>query len=771
MALTAGGKLGSYELQTRLGSGGMGEVWKAYDPKLQRTVAIKILTGDTRADAAELVLREARAASALNHPHICTIHDVGEAEVPVEAAGLQSGAAAAPSRLRVPYIVMEFVDGKPLSQLVPPDGLPPETVIRYGVQIADALANAHASGIVHRDLKSANVVITADGRAKVLDFGVADRLPPTDVDAVTRTHDSRLGSRKVQDLVGTLAYMAPEVLRGEGATRQSDIWALGVLLYEVASGRLPFEGASAVELTAAILKEPAGPQPPGVPPGLRAITQRALAKQPGLRYASAGELKAALEAIGSSGGPRAGHDEASNAPSVAVLPFTDMSPQQDQTYFCEGMADEIINALTRVTGLKVASRASAFQFKGQSIDIRRIGNALNVTRLLQGSVRTAGNRLRVTAQLIDIANGYQVWSERYDRQMEDVFDIQDEISKAIAEALTGTLGVGGAMPGVDRYTTDLEAYHLYLQGRHHWFSRYRGGLEKALRCFEFAIDRDPRYAPAHAGVALVYLILGNYGFLPPKVAIPRAKAAATRALGGGRDLADAHVALGLAKLVFDWDWSGAEWEFVRATELEPANILARTWRGLVMGAVGRHGEAVAHGREAEQLDPLSVYPRACLAMFLHLAGRHDDALSTAGAVLREDPDFVIAVYACASAAAALSRHDEAIAQYEHLVQLSEQLPVYLGLLGRAYVRAGRRPHGEAILDELRNRSDREYVPPISMALVAMALGDADRAFAWLDQEQRDRGVFMWWLRSNPWFDDFRSDPRFDDLLRRIHFPA
>ena len=372
MPLSVGTRIGNYEIQAPLGEGGMGAVYQAHDPTLQRTVAIKVLAKQDE-DASARLLQEARAASALNHPHICTIYEVGEHE----------GQA---------FIVMEHVEGKPLSALIPSDGLPPESVIRYGTQIADALAHAHERGIVHRDLKSANVVITPEGRAKVLDFGLAARMPQRDVDGLTKTQESLPHAGM---LVGTLACMAPEVLRGEAATARSDIWALGVLLYEMASGRLPFGGTTVADVAAAILKDSTRSLPQHVPAGLRAITRRSLAKDSSQRYASTGELRAVLEAIDSSESAAAPStdQQAASPPSIAVLPFANMSADPENEYFCDGITEDIINALTQLKGLRVMARTSSFSFKGTNPEIAEVGAKLKVATVLEGSVRRAGQSL------------------------------------------------------------------------------------------------------------------------------------------------------------------------------------------------------------------------------------------------------------------------------------------------------------------------------------------------------------------------------------------
>ena len=738
MPLAPGSTLGPYTIRAELGAGGMGVVYTAQDPRLKRQVAIKLLTPDLTRDetAKQRFLQEAQAASALDHPNICTIYEINETD---------------DGQL---YLVMAYYEGETLKQRIEQGPLALDEAVNIATQVGRGLAEAHGAGIVHRDIKPANLLIAKGGVVKILDFGLA-KLAGTE--GVTQTGTT----------VETVAYMSPEQARGQEVDQRTDIWSLGVVLYEMLAGEQPFQGENLLAISNAILES----QPvsltrlrAGTSPALARVVTRSLANSRDGRYQSVADLLGELRNATASATKAASE---SDVPSIAVLPFADMSQEKDQDYFCEGMAEEIINALTKLDGLKVASRTSAFQFKGQSQDIRRIGELLNVKTVLEGSVRTAGTRLRVTTQLINIADGYQVWSERYDRQMEDVFDIQDEIAHAIAQALTSRLVGDAGVPKVDRHTEDLEAYQLYLQGRHHWFSRYRGGLNRALRYFEQAVEKDPAYALAHAGAAQVYVLLGIYGFMPPKAVFPRAKAAAKRA---GADVSDAHVALGMTRFAFDWDWEGSDQAFMQATTLDPANAIAFSWHGLLLSTVGRHPEALAATTTARDLDPLSPYTN-CLVAIAHLFGRqYRHGYDATQKVLGEDPNFLIALWIGAYCCSALSLPDEAEAQLQEAVELTDRLPLFVDMLGQIYTRHGKRTEAEALFRELRERVDDEYVPPVTLSWIAMALGDVDRAFDWLEQEYRDRGVFLFTAAEGVFFDDFRSDPRFEDFLRRMNCP-
>ena len=511
MPLAPGTKIGSYLIQAPLGEGGMGAVYQAHDPTLQRTVAIKVLTKQDE-DASARLLQEARAASALNHPHICTIHEVGEHE----------GQA---------FIVMEHVEGKPLSALIPADGLPPESVIRYGTQIADALAHAHERGIVHRDLKSQNVVITPEGRAKVLDFGLAARMPQADAEAVTKTQEAIPHAGM---LVGTLAYMAPEVLRGEAATARSDIWALGVLLYEMASGRLPFGGDTAADLVSAVVRDTPGPLPIGVSPGLGSVLENCLSKEPGRRYSSVLALHGALEALQAAASLTPPERPASDdLPSIAVLPFVNMSDEQANEYFADGMTEDVIAQLSKIRALRVISRTSVMQLKKLELDSKQTATRLGVQSLLEGSVRRAGDRVRIVAQLIDAETDRQLWAETYDRDMQDIFAIQSDVAMRIVTALQAELSADERIRLAREPTTNIDAYRFYLQGRQSLFRYTAEGIQEGLRLLQQAIAHDPQFALAHVGVALGNLQLGmgyGAGQINSSEAYARAKRAVSQAL-------------------------------------------------------------------------------------------------------------------------------------------------------------------------------------------------------------------------------------------------
>ena len=567
MPLTAGATLGPYQIIAMIGGGGMGVVYRAEDPRLKRQVAIKLLLPElTRDDIArQRFVQEARAASGLDHPNICTIHEIGQTDDDQF------------------YLVMAYYEGETLTQRIEQGPLPVPEAIDIATQVARGLSKAHRAGIIHRDIKPANLMLTADETVKILDFGLAKL---TGFEGLTLPSIT----------LGTVAYMSPEQAQGGQLDPRTDLWSLGVVLYEMLAGRLPFRAESAQAVLYAILNrnpEPLSAVRPEVPATIRRLVQRALERSPADRYQSADELLADLRATTStpiSTATRLSGQERT-VPSIAVLPFVDMSEQKDQEYFCEGIAEELINALSGLKHLRVAARSSSFKFKGQTLDATEIGAHLKVRSILEGSVRKAGNRLRITAQLIDTVGGFHLWSERYDRGIDDVFAVQDEIARAIVEKLKVNLLGGADAPLVRQLTGDPEAYNAYLKGRYYWNRRYAGGMQKGMQCFQQAIERDPDFALPYSGLADCWNILAFYGYVPPTVGFPKAKAAALKALEIDDRLAEAHTSLAWATTFFDWDWRTGEREFQRALQLDSDYGMAHLWYAFFLSAMGRTEES------------------------------------------------------------------------------------------------------------------------------------------------------------------------------------
>jgi len=712
MGLAPGARLGTYEIVAPLGAGGMGEVYRAKDLKLPRDVAVKVLPEHLRqsAEAQARFEREAKAVAALAHPNILAIYDYGEDQ-------------------GISYAVTELLEGETLRERLGSGRLPVRRATDLALQIARGLAAAHEKGVVHRDLKPENLFITTDGRLKILDFGLArvDGGEAGELETLSR-HTSP-GA-----VMGTLGYMSPEQARGQSADHRTDIFSLGAVFYEMLAGVRAFGSQSVADALSAILTL----NPPdlcavgiGVPPALERLVSRCLEKSSGERFQSARDLAFALEGV-SAGEARAPQVAVPSLPSVAVLPFANMSADKDQDYFCEGMAEDLINALTKVEGLRVVARASSFQFAGKALDLVRIGQTLGVDKVIAGSVRTAGPRLRVTAQLINVGDSSHVWSERYDRQMEDVFAIQDEISKNIVAALSLRL-VGGPKAGPEkRHSDDLGAYHLYLKGQHNWYRRESDSLQRAVSFFGQAAARDPGYALAHVGVANAYSSLGFYG-MEPALAREKAQDAVDRTLAVNDDLAEAHAARGLMQMWLLWDWAGSERSFERAIRGNPGDVLARCWYGFLLDVTGRHAQALAAAERALALDPLSPYANTCVGLSLFTQGRNDEAIAALDRALETDPDFLYTLWVLGGACSASGQHDRAVAVLERAVTLSGRAAYYLAWLAWACGVAGRRERATSIIGELTERSGTTYVSPTFFAWASAGLGDTDSALGAIDE--------------------------------------
>ena len=550
MTLAHGTQLGPYAIVSQLGQGGMGVVYEAKDPRLKRTVAIKLLPPDLTRDetAKQRFLQEAQAASALDHPNICTIFEINETD---------------DGQL---YLVMAHYEGETLKERIARGPLQLDDAIDIATQVGQGLAEAHGAGIVHRDIKPANLLVTKTGVVKILDFGLA-KLAGTE------------GMTQTGTTLGTVAYMSPEQAKGQEVDHRTDIWSLGVVLYEMLAGKPPFQGENLLSLSNAIVD--------GEPSLLtrasssaHSVVTKALNKDKARRYLSVTDLLTEMRAL------RSGSDAATVAtptkadvPSIAVLPFADMSPEKDQDYFCEGMAEELIDALARLKNLRVVSRTSAFQFRGKGHDLQQIGEKLKVRTVLEGSVRKAGNRLRINAQLINASDGYHLWSERYDRDMDDVFEVQDDIARTVVEKLRVKLLGEPDAPVIKQSSENLEAYNLCLKGRY-YLVRYTGeSFEKGRECFAQALALDPESAQAHAGIAQVHTLKAFRSFAAPHTVMPEAKEAALKALSLDETLSEAHCALAMVRHYYEWDWPGAEREYRRALELSPGDTSVRGCMG------------------------------------------------------------------------------------------------------------------------------------------------------------------------------------------------
>ena len=757
MAFGPGTRIGVYEITAPLGSGGMGVVYQARDTRLDRTVALKFLPPElTRhAGAKERFLREARVASSLDHPNVCTIYEVGE--VPDGDVGHADDAQL--------FIAMAHYDGETLKQRIDRGPFDVAEAIDIATQVARGLGKAHDAGIVHRDIKPANLIVTTDGLVKILDFGAAKLV-------------NDVGLTQTGTTLGTVAYMSPEQAAGAEVDGRSDLWALGVVLYEMLAGRTPFGGEGPQAVIHNLLNNEPAPlreARPDLPAPLDAVVRRALSKDASQRYQQAAECVTALQAVQrelesavTEARPAAGDA----TPSIAVLPFANMSPDPDQEYFCDGLAEELIDALARLEGLKVVARTSTFKFKGQADDIRLIGEQLGVETVLEGSVRKAGNRLRINAQLINIADGYHLWSARYDRTMDDVFAVQEEIAQAIVEKLKIELVGEPDAPLVKVSTTNLEAYNLLLEGRHHRMRFTMRGFGRALECFEQALTIDADYAMAHAGIGWVHGIRSVLGHVAPREAFPKVLEASERALSIDLECGEARSVLAGFRHWYDWDWAGAEREYRLAIELSPSSADAHAEYGHFLGSRGRPDEAIAEARRGVELDPLSLPSNRILALTLLRAGRLDEAADQCRKTLDLEPRYFPARWHLAQALSATGRDEEAVSVLEAGREDAGGEPLTETNLGMHYAAVGRAQEARAILGVLKRRREEGYLSAACIAWVHMGLDEVDEAMEWFEQAYRDRDglcTSLAWLHAvlPARYQGFLSDPRHLDLLRRI----
>ena len=779
---------GRYQVIEELGHGGMGRVYKVLDTKIDEKVALKLIKPEVASDreTIERFSKELKLARRIRHKNVCGMFDIGEAD----------GSH---------FITMEYVHGEDLKSMIRMStGLTVGTVLSIGKQVCDGLAEAHSLGVVHRDLKPQNIMIDKGGNAKIMDFGIARSI-------------REKGITGPSVMIGTPEYMSPEQAEAKEVDQRSDIYSLGIILYEMATGRVPFEGETALSVAMRHKGEiPKSPKElnPNIPTDLSGVILKCLEKDKARRYQTAAELRSELEkiekgipttqvvipkpklptskeitvkfrpkrlivpglALGAlviaavfiiwrAGAQKAAAPAQSARHSIAVLPFEDLSQAKNNEYLCDGISETLINALTNVEGLWVPARSSAFFFKGKTQDIREIGHKLGVDNVLEGSVQVAGDDLRVTARISNVQDGGQVWSEIYNRKMADMFSIQDDIAKAIVAALKiKLLGEKGA-PLVKNYTENFEAYRLYLQGRDFWNKRGEADLTKSIEYFEKAIAIDPNYALAYAGLSDAYYILGNNGFWPPEKAYPKAKAVALKALEIDDKLAEAHASLAGIIDEYDWDFAGAEKEYKRAIELNPGYAIAHQYYGYYLANQGRHEEAMREIRTARGLDPLSPRISANVGLFLYYGRQYGQAVEELNKALEVDPNHTATYLFLGWAYEAMGKYKEALKCYHRASLLGGRGSI---LIAGCYALMGKRGEARKILSDAIEHSKKNYVPATAVAWIFSALGERDQAFAWLEKGYRERDPYLlMYLRNLHYFDSLRSDPRFTDLLRRI----
>jgi eukaryotic-like serine/threonine-protein kinase len=789
MALVSGTRVGRYEVRTLLGAGGMGEVYRAFDPTLHRDVALKVLPQHLALDP-ERVQRftfEATAAGRLNHPHILTVYD----------AGVRDG---------VPFIVSELLIGETLRTRLERGPMPPHEASEVTVAIAQALAAAHASGIVHRDLKPENVFLTTDRGVKVLDFGLAKLL---DAAADVQGTDTRSLLTKAGVALGTVGYMAPEQVRGESVDHRVDVFALGALIYEMLSGRRAFAGPSSVDTLHAILHD----DPPAVDVASDTIAlrllrtaHRCLRKKANERYQSVQDLAHDLQELDgtanpahdrggitsrrawpvavavalacasgglylgrvrtASGGNR-GSGASARISSVAVLPLENLSHDPDQEYFSDGMTDAVIADLSQIGALRVISRTSVMRYKGARTSIPEIARELGVDGIVEGSVLQSGNRVRITATLVAAAQEHDVWAHSYEGNLSDVLALQRDVAASVAREVQVVL-----TPEEDRRLSearrvDPRAHSAYLRGRHALDESGQAAKERAIELFHTALDTDPQFAPAYVGIADAYLALQS-NYLPPRQVMPLAKAAAMKALELDPTLPEAHSALGFIQAFYEWDRPSGEASLKRALAGKPGLAVAHDYYALLLGALGRHDEAQREATTARTQDPFSLPIMADSAWVAYLARRYNDQISESQRAIALDAHFSPAYAYLALGYEKLGRFDDAIATLEKGRQI-EDSSVMLEMLGGAYASAGRPADARRVLDDLQKQVHERYICPYEMATVYAGLGDRAQTLQWLKKGVEQRADCMPWMNMDPKLDLLRQTPEFKEIERQVGF--
>jgi non-specific serine/threonine protein kinase len=801
----AGELVSHYRLVDRLGAGGMGVVWRADDLTLGRQAALKFPAArlEMTAEAVARLTREARAAAALNHPGICTIYEVGE----------HGGR---------PFIAMELLEGLPLDAEISGRPLEARRLLEIGIQVADALTAAHLRGIVHRDLKPANIFLTAGGAAKILDFGIARFEPPPGTGESQTI--AAVAATAPGTALGTPAYMAPEQVRGEAADARSDVFALGAVIYEMATGRSPFASASAGTTFEAILNREPSPIEglnPAMPPDLARIVAKALEKDPSLRYQSAAELLADLKRLkrdlesGATSAASVVSDRvrsrgrrlpfvgsrlagaltlaaivivvvaigvwrrlqppaaspASPITSILVLPLENTSGDASLDDLTDGLTEALINRLSNITILRVLARNTSFRFKGKAADPADAGRSLGVGAVMTGRVERQKDAIRVAAELMDVSNGSQLWGARYTRSGSEMLAIEEELSRAIAESLRVRLTVAESASLARRPTDSVEAYRLYLTGRRHWNRRSPQDLRTAIDYFNRAIDADPAFALAWSGIAESYVLLPGMGVgaLAPRDAMPKAQAAALRALELDGSIAEAHTALAYIKLHYEWDWQGAGQEFDLARAARPND--ASFWRGAYLSVMGRPDDAIAEATRAEALDPLSAIVVAGVSWMYHLARRFDAARTQALKAIELNPQLALAHWRLGWALIDLDRPEEAVQAQKAALTYSGDSPDMASALGCALAAAGRTREAREIRDRLGKLASQRYVSPLSLAQLDAALGDHAGALSALEAAYDERAWGLAFIGIEAAFDPLRQEPRFAQMLQRLRLPA
>jgi eukaryotic-like serine/threonine-protein kinase len=745
MPVTPGTRLGPYEVLARIGEGGMGVVYRALDPRLDRQVAIKLLPADQQ--ARERLRNEAMAAAALDHPNICKIFEIGEYGESL-------------------FLVMEYIVGETLDRRLRQGRMPlPETLHLAG-EIAEALQEAHERGILHRDLKPSNIMLTKQGHVKIMDFGLAKRLAylPRADDATLDITSPELTAPGT--ILGTPDYMSPEQVKGLPLDIRSDLFSFGVVLAEMAGARHPFRKQSTLETFSAVLRDPPDLNS-DMPAGVTVLLQRLLAKSAEDRYGSAAEVRASL--TGQTGSLRP-ERVSKIIDSLAVLPFENASRDPEHEYLSDGIAGSLVNTLATVPKLRVIAQSTVFRYKGRRIDPQAAGRELNVRAVLTGRIMQSGGSLRIGAELVDVATGSQLWGGQYDRKPGDIFAIQDEISNEISGILRLKLTRAEKRRLTKHQTDDAEAYRLYLKGRHHWNRWTEEGFYKAIEYFQQAVEKDPGYALAYTGLADSYVLLGWNSYLPPKEAFPKGKVAAMGALRLDPDLGEAHMSLAGVLWLHDWQWQEAQMEFKRSLTLNPAYPPANHWYAEYLMTMGRHEEVIARMKNSQELNPLSLIISVAIGWAYYMARRYDDAIEQLRRTVELDPNHPVSYWILGLLLRKMDRYEQAIAEGEKGVKLSGGSPLMSAALAHTFATAGRRKEAIQILDDLTKLTKQKYVAPYFFAGIHIGLGEDDRAIEYLEKSYEEHSHWLIYLHIDPSMDGLRSNPRFQDLLRRVGLP-